>query len=109
MLSSTSPPRGLSHQPANAVGDGAATAGADVRLGHAAELTPETAINTNSVWRARLDATSHISIATLEDLTWADAYAFGMPSRHGNAAVQLKQFPGTIGGLRQAGKPPARR
>ena len=38
-------------------------------------------------------------IATLDDLRWADGFAFGTPSRFGTPAAQLKQFIDTAGGL----------
>lgn len=41
--------------------------------------------------------------ATLEDLEWATAYAWGSPTRFGNVASQLKQFIDLTGGLWQAG------
>jgi NAD(P)H dehydrogenase (quinone) len=95
---------GTVHQLASAVAEGAAKAGAEVRLRRAAELAPRTVIDANPAWRAHADATSDIPIATLDDLTWADAYAFGTPTRYGNVAAQLKQFLDTTGGLWQAGK-----
>jgi NAD(P)H dehydrogenase (quinone) len=64
-----------------------------------AELTPRTAIDANPAWRAHADATAHIEVAALEDLEWADAYAFGTPTRFGNVSSQLKQFLNTAGAL----------
>lgn len=37
--------------------------------------------------------------ASLDDLAWADAYAFGTPTRFGTPAAQLKQFIDQAGGL----------
>ncbi|GGT22152.1 NAD(P)H:quinone oxidoreductase [Streptomyces purpureus] len=90
---------GSVHQLAQAVAEGAEKAGAEVRLRRAPELAPASAIDSNPAWRAHLDATSDIEVATLDDLTWADAYAFGSPTRFGNIAAQLKQFIDTTGGL----------
>jgi NAD(P)H dehydrogenase (quinone) len=42
--------------------------------------------------------------ASLEDLDWADGYAFGTPTRYGAPAAQLKQFLDTAGSLWQEGK-----
>ena len=42
--------------------------------------------------------------ATLEDLSWADAYAFGTPTRLGTPAAQLKQFIDQAGGLWRDGE-----
>jgi NAD(P)H dehydrogenase (quinone) len=33
-----------------------------------------------------------VPLASLDDLRWADGYAFGTPTRFGNVASQLKQF-----------------
>jgi NAD(P)H dehydrogenase (quinone) len=41
--------------------------------------------------------------ATLEDLEWASAYAFGTPTRFGLPAAQLKQFIDQAGTQWQAG------
>ena len=87
------------HRLAEAVAEGAASAGAEVRLRRAAELAPEAAIQANPAWAAHRDATRHVPEATLEDLAWADGYAFGTPSRFGTVAAQLKQFIDTAGGL----------
>jgi NAD(P)H dehydrogenase (quinone) len=95
---------GTVHELASAMEEGAAKAGAEVRLRRVAELAPEAAINTNPAWRAHADATSDVPVATLDDLTWADAYAFGTPTRFGNVAAQLKQFLDSAGRLWLAGK-----
>ncbi|MEV6925211.1 NAD(P)H:quinone oxidoreductase [Dactylosporangium sp. NPDC051485] len=87
------------HALAEAIAAGAADAGADVRLRRVPELAPDAAIDANPDWRAHVEATGHVEIATHEDLTWADAYAFGSPTRYGNVAAQLKQFIDTTGGL----------
>jgi NAD(P)H dehydrogenase (quinone) len=87
------------HRLAEALGDGAASVGADVRLRKVGELAPESAIDANPVWRGHVDATRGIPIATHDDLIWADAYAFGTPTRFGNVSSQLKQFIDTTGGL----------
>lgn len=90
---------GSVHQLAQAVAEGAEKAGAEVRLRRVTELAPDAAIDGNPAWRAHLDATGDVEIATLDDLEWADAYALGSPTRYGNIAAQLKQFIDTTGGL----------
>jgi NAD(P)H dehydrogenase (quinone) len=60
---------------AQAVAEGAAEAGAEIRLRRVAEP----------------DQPSHGS-ATVDDLAWADAFAFGTPTRFGAPAAQLKHF-----------------
>ncbi|MFE5486747.1 NAD(P)H:quinone oxidoreductase [Streptomyces sp. NPDC056527] len=91
------------HELAQAVAEGAEKAGAEVRLRRVPELAPDAAIDSNPAWRAHVDATGDVEIATLDDLEWADAYAFGTPTRFGNVAAQLKQFIDTSGGLWQQG------
>lgn len=89
---------------AEAFAEGATDAGAQVRLRRVAELAPAAAIDSNPDWRAHLDATAHIELATLDDLSWATGYAFGTPTRYGNVSSQLRQFLDTTGGLWQAGE-----
>jgi NAD(P)H dehydrogenase (quinone) len=84
---------------AEAIAQGAMDAGAEVRLRQVAELAPDSAIDKNPAWRAHRDATADIPIATLDDLSWADGFAFGSPTRFGNVASQLKQFIDTTGPL----------
>jgi NAD(P)H dehydrogenase (quinone) len=94
---------GSVHALARAVAEGAEKAGAEVRLRRVPELAPDTAIDTNPAWRAHVDATADIELATLDDLEWANAYAFGTPTRYGNVAAQLKQYIDGTGALWQQG------
>lgn len=92
------------HQLAEAVAAGAAARDAEVRLRRVPELAPDSAIDANPAWRAHVDATKNqVPEATLADLEWATAYAFGTPTRFGNVSSQLKQFIDLTGGLWQAG------
>ncbi|MGW1727871.1 NAD(P)H:quinone oxidoreductase [Streptomyces sp. NPDC002306] len=92
------------HQLAQSVANGAASTGAEVRLRRVRELAPDTAIDGNPAWRAHVDATKDsVQEATLDDLAWATAYAFGTPTRFGNASAQLKEFIDRTGGQWQAG------
>lgn len=92
------------HALAQAVAEGAEQAGATVRLRKVAELAPPEAIDSNPSWRTHADATSGVANATHDDLRWADAYAFGTPTRYGNVAAQLKEFLDTTAGLWAAGE-----
>lgn len=92
------------HALAESVAEGVEKAGADVQLRRAAELAPDDAIDSNPKWRAHLDATAHVPVATHDDLRWADGYAFGTPTRFGNVASQLKQFLDTTAPLWAAGE-----
>jgi NAD(P)H dehydrogenase (quinone) len=92
------------HALAEAVAQGAAEEGAEVRLRRVAELAPRAAIDANPAWRAHAEATDGVPVATHEDLRWADGVAFGSPTRFGNIASQLKQFLDTTGPLWAAGE-----
>jgi NAD(P)H dehydrogenase (quinone) len=95
---------GTVHALAQAVAEGAASAGAVVRLRRVAELAPDSAIDQNPQWRRHADAATSIIQASVEDLAWADAFAFGTPTRFGAPAAQLKQFIDQAGGLWREGK-----
>jgi NAD(P)H dehydrogenase (quinone) len=92
------------HALAEAVADGARETGAQVRLRRVPELAPESAIDSNPAWRAHADATADVPIASHDDLRWADAFAFGTPTRYGNVAAQLKEFLDTTAGLWASGE-----
>lgn len=89
---------------AKAVEEGAAKTGAEARLLKVPELAPDVTIDRMPGWREHLEATSDVPVASLDDLTWADAYAFGTPTRFGNVAAQLKNFLDSAGGLWQQGQ-----
>lgn len=96
---------GSVHRLAQAVREGAESTGAEVRLRRVAELAPAEAIASNPAWaQHRHDTDSVVEVATLDDLEWADGYAFGTPTRYGAPAAQLKQFLDTAGSLWQDGK-----
>ncbi|MFC7549125.1 NAD(P)H:quinone oxidoreductase [Plantactinospora sp. GCM10030261] len=81
------------HRLAEALTEGAEKAGAEVRLRQVPELAPDAAIDSNPAWRSHLESVrASVPVATHDDLVWADAYAFGSPTRYGNVAAQLKQF-----------------
>lgn len=67
------------------------------------ELAPEEVIATQKGWQDHRIATQHVPQATLDDLEWADGFAFGSPTRYGGPAAQLKQFIDTTGPLWQKG------
>jgi NAD(P)H dehydrogenase (quinone) len=77
----------------DALAKGAADAGADVRLRRVAELAPEEVIRRQDAWHEHYGATvGVVQEATLDDLAWADGFAFGTPTRYGLPAAQLKEF-----------------
>ncbi|MDV3222066.1 NAD(P)H:quinone oxidoreductase [Intrasporangium sp.] len=95
---------GIVHALAEAAGEGAMKAGAEVRLRRVRELAPEAAIDSKPEWRQHLDAVADIPLATLDDLVWADAVLLGTPTRYGNIASQLQQFIDTTGPVWQQGQ-----
>jgi NAD(P)H dehydrogenase (quinone) len=92
------------HQMAHALADGAREVGAEVRLRQVEELAPEEVIQSQDAWQQHHVATKDDPRASLEDLEWADGYAFGSPTRYGLPAAQLKQFMDTTGPLWATGK-----
>jgi NAD(P)H dehydrogenase (quinone) len=89
---------------ARAVEEGANEAEAEVRFRRARELAPEEAIKSKPDWWKHHQETLDVPEASMDDLEWADAYAFGTPTRFGNVSAQLKQFLDQTGGLWFQGK-----
>jgi NAD(P)H dehydrogenase (quinone) len=88
------------HKLAEAIAEGATDAGADVRLRRVAELAPEEVIRQQDAWHEHYLATAEtVPEVTLDDLGWADGFAFGSPTRYGLPAAQLKEFIDTTGPL----------
>jgi NAD(P)H dehydrogenase (quinone) len=92
------------HALAKAVAEGAKLAGAEVRLRPVEELASEMLISQNQAWGRHRSEISNEPTASLEDLEWADGFAFGTPTRFGNVAAQLKMFLDQAGELWQEGK-----
>src|SRR5690606_27170625 len=92
------------HRLAEAFGQGATDAGAEVRLRRVPELAGGAAIDANPAWRAHLEGTGDVEVAGPGDLGWAGGLAFGRPTRFGNVSSQLKQFLDTTSGLWLAGE-----
>jgi NAD(P)H dehydrogenase (quinone) len=90
---------GNAYKVAQAVEEGALSAGATVRVRKVRELAPDEAIASNKGWEQHRVATQHVAEATLADLEWADGFAFGTPTRFGAMSAQLKQFLDTSGQL----------
>ncbi|HEY4279331.1 MAG TPA: NAD(P)H:quinone oxidoreductase [Conexibacter sp.] len=84
---------------AQALAEGARSAGAQTRVLGVQELAPAEAIAANRRWSAHREAVRDQPLATLDDLVWADGLAFGSPTRFGGPAAQLKQFLDQTGGL----------
>lgn len=95
---------GANYQLAQWAEEGAVQAGAEVRIRKTAELAPDAAVAANPVWKQHAAETKHVSIATLEDLEWAEVIIFSAPTRYGNLPAQLKQFLDSTGPLWAEGK-----
>lgn len=95
---------GTTYRMARAVEEGAAAAGAEVRVRKVKELAPDAAIQSNQGWAAHRLETQDVPEATHDDLTWADAIVLGSPTRYGLPSAQLKQFIDQTGPLWAAGK-----
>ncbi|GAE25156.1 Trp repressor binding protein [Halalkalibacter wakoensis JCM 9140] len=95
---------GTNYQLAKWAEEGGKAAGADVKVLKVPELAPESAIESNPAWKAHVEETKDVPEVTLDDLEWADAIIFSVPTRFGNMAAQMKQFIDTTGGLWFEGK-----
>jgi NAD(P)H dehydrogenase (quinone) len=84
--------------------EGAKEAGAEVKVLKVPETAPQAAIDSNPAWKAHVDETSNVPEVSLDDLEWADAIIFSVPTRFGNVPGQVKQFLDTTGGLWFHGK-----
>jgi NAD(P)H dehydrogenase (quinone) len=78
--------------------------GAEVRVRQIQELAPQAVIESQPAWKANQDATKDIPVASSDDITWADAVLFSVPSRFGNVPSQFKQFIDIQGGIWATGK-----
>ena len=95
---------GTNYQLAQWAAEGGRQAGADVKVLKVPETAPQSVIDSSPAWKAHLEETKQIPTVSLEDLDWADAIIFSMPTRFGNLPAQMKQFIDTTGGLWAQGK-----
>jgi NAD(P)H dehydrogenase (quinone) len=95
---------GTNYQLARWAEEGAKEAGADVKVLKVPELAPQSAIEGNSIWKATVEKSKDVPEVKLDDLEWADAIIFSVPTRFGNMPSQMKQFLDTTGGLWFNGK-----
>lgn len=95
---------GSNYQLAKWAAEGAKEAGAEVRVLKVPELAPQSVVDNNPVWKATQEATKDVPTATSDDIEWADAIIFSVPTRFGVMASQMKQFLDTQGGLWAQGK-----
>jgi len=84
---------------AQAVADGARSAGAEVAIKRVPELVPEAVAKASHF---KLDQAA--PVATVDELPEYDAIILGVPTRFGNMPAQMKNFLDQTGGLWFAGK-----
>ncbi len=90
---------------AQAIAEGARTEGAEVRLRRARDLVGPEVMARAPGWAenaARMDAA--YEAPTEADAEWADAIAFGTPTRFGAVSTELKAYIDGLGGLWFQGK-----
>lgn len=95
---------GTNYQLAQWAKAGAEELGAEVKVLRVPELAPQAAIDSNPAWKAHAEKAKNVPLAKLDDLEWADAYIFSVPTRFGGMAAQMRQFLDTTGGLWAQGK-----
>lgn len=95
---------GTNYQLAQWAAEAAKEMGSEVRVLKAAETAPQAAIDSNPAWKAHVEATKDVPEVKPEDLEWADAIIFSVPTRFGNMPGQMKNFLDTTGGLWAKGK-----
>jgi NAD(P)H dehydrogenase (quinone) len=95
---------GTNYQLAKWAEEGAKEAGAEVKILKVQELAPDSIIERNEVWKNTVEATKNVPVATGDDIEWADAIIFSVPTRFGNMPSQMKQFLDIQGGLWATGK-----
>ena len=79
---------------ANAVAEGARSAGADVTVKRVPDLVPEDVLKKSG---AKTDQKA--PIATVDELPGYDGIIFGVPTRFGNMAAQMRNFLDQTGGI----------
>jgi NAD(P)H dehydrogenase (quinone) len=95
---------GTNHQLAKWAEEGAKEAGTEVKVLKVHETAPQSVIESNPAWKKHMEETKEVPEVTLNDLEWADAIIFSIPTRFGNMPGQMKQFLDTTGGLWFKGK-----
>ena len=95
---------GTNYQLAKWAEEAGIDAGAEVKVMKVPELAPQSVIDANKDWKAFLESTKEVPEVRLDDLEWADAIIFSVPTRFGNMPSQMKQFLDTTGGLWFNGK-----
>ncbi len=86
------------YQLANAIEEGAKSAGAQTKLLQVKETLPDEVLEKMHALEAR-KAFSTLPFASVNDLTWADAIILGTPTRYGLPTAQMQTFIDSTGSL----------
>lgn len=95
---------GTNYRLAQWAAEGGMEQGAEVRVLRVPELASEETIQENPAWKEHVDRVKDVPIVKLDDLEWADAIIFSVPTRYGTMPGQMKQFLDTTGKLWFHGK-----
>jgi len=95
---------GTNYQLAQWAADAAKELGSEVKILKVAETAPQAAIDSNPAWKATIEAMRDVPEVAPDDLAWADAIIFSVPTRFGNMPGQVKNFMDTTGGIWAQGK-----
>ena len=95
---------GTNYQLSKWAADGAQAAGAEVKVLKVPETAPQAVIAQKPSWQAFVESTKEVPEVTLQDIEWADAIIFSVPTRFGNVPSQFQAFLDTTGGLWFQGK-----
>lgn len=97
---------GTNFQLAKWAEEAATEAGAEVRLRRFRETAPKEAIAANEAWKqfSESEENTNVQEVALDELEWADALLFSIPTRYGNLPSQVQSFFDTTGGLWFQGK-----
>lgn len=95
---------GANQQMSKWVAEAAESAGGEVRRRRIKETAPREAIESNPAWKKFVDQAGDETEASLDDLDWADAIIWCIPTRYGSWPSQAAAFIDTTGGLWSQGK-----
>lgn len=96
---------GANYQMSKWAATAAESQGAEVKRLIFQEIAPQEAIESNDAWKKfREEVAPNETVATVDDLEWADVLIFSVPTRYGNVSSQVQAFFDTTGGLWSQGK-----
>lgn len=91
---------GVTEALAQAVAEGAKSAGAEVRMRRVPDIVSEEIKALVSGWKEHSERMiAAYGSPTIDDAVWADAVIFGTPTRFGNVAAELKAYIDSLGAI----------